>query len=487
MPRASWTASDDLAIEVQDFQARYTPGETLQGHVVRRNHSDYKSRSVNLIFFGRTKTKFTSGGTTYRAAVVFFESVYRLHSTTRTGEASTDLDQAWPFRITIPTHPIPRDPGRPDRSDKLEPERGFLSNEGDISGDTLPGTFSCQDHYSDDEFVEYVLRAELRFAGEDSKTECMLPLNIQPPSTLVPIHNFTSTVARSRHNFIKSPKCLPENASKDMGFRDRLKAKMSSRTPQYAFKSTVIVPTVLQLHHPDPFSFKIYITPRFGKEMSNFGEGDPHGMPPTFFKSLKLKLVGRARYRAPSMFTATADETMIEHDFILPQEQQEMLVPILTSIQQPPDYRSATGTDPNEGQPPWSTLRASAACEVVDESKALDIGHLSRLKPHKVRPAYPSPSFMSYNIALSYSLDFKIHMQTVDEHHTMEGSVPITLLPPSEETQVMARSERAHHQPERNNDITEWQRMTGTRPAFNKTQRRHLNKLFGIADADEKQ
>ena len=60
MPRTPWTVSDDLAIEVDDFNARYVPGDVIQGRVVRRNHSDYRSYLVQLILFGRVKSKFVS-------------------------------------------------------------------------------------------------------------------------------------------------------------------------------------------------------------------------------------------------------------------------------------------------------------------------------------------------------------------------------------------------------------------------------------------
>ena len=60
MPRADWEADDNLAIEVQDFQCRYKPGEVFEGQVTRRNRSDNRSCSVRLIFFGRVKTSFVS-------------------------------------------------------------------------------------------------------------------------------------------------------------------------------------------------------------------------------------------------------------------------------------------------------------------------------------------------------------------------------------------------------------------------------------------
>lgn len=60
MPRTPWTVTNDLAIEVEDFKARYVPGDIICGHVVRRNHLDHRPRSVQLVVFGRVKSKFVS-------------------------------------------------------------------------------------------------------------------------------------------------------------------------------------------------------------------------------------------------------------------------------------------------------------------------------------------------------------------------------------------------------------------------------------------
>lgn len=60
MPRTQFKTSDDLSIEVEDFKARYVPGDVIQGHVVRRRRSEHRPCSVQLIVFGRIKSKFVS-------------------------------------------------------------------------------------------------------------------------------------------------------------------------------------------------------------------------------------------------------------------------------------------------------------------------------------------------------------------------------------------------------------------------------------------
>lgn len=66
MPRTQFKTSNDLAIEVEDFQARYVPGDVIQGRVVRRRRSERRPCLVKLIVFGRVKSKFVS--TNYAAA-----------------------------------------------------------------------------------------------------------------------------------------------------------------------------------------------------------------------------------------------------------------------------------------------------------------------------------------------------------------------------------------------------------------------------------
>lgn len=417
--------------------------------------------------------------TTLRGSVVLFESIYTLHNTIASGKVLTETNHSWPFRVAIPHHPIAPDAGRPDNFDRFEPAPGFLSNQGDISSHLLPGSFACADKFSYDQFVEYVLKAQLRFAGEGTKLESTLPLNIQPLGNPSPITStsFGSSYSRPRYCFVKSPRCLPENASKSLSFRDTIKSKMSGRTPQYAFSVGVVAPKVLQLHHPDPFCFpfKVYVTPKFGKEFSNFGDGDPQNMPPTVFKRLRLKLVAHIKYRAPSIFDMSAEAREVKHEYLVPQGFPEAVVPILMPLHLLPDYQWATGEAPTKKVPSWSTLQPENAPLAVDESQALDLGALLQLQPHRVRTPQPHPSFATYNLALEYSLDYKIGMQTVDHHHQLKGSMPITLLAPSEETQEERRADRAFHQPDRNDDILEWQRMTGARNF-----KGNIERLFGV-------
>ena len=327
-----------------------------------------------------------------------------------------------------------------------------------------------------------MLKAQLRFEGEGRKRESFLPLNIQPLGVPSPIVSFQPEPDRSWYRFIKGPKCLPENTSKDVGFRDKLKSKMSGRMPQYAFATTVIAPKVLQMHHPNHFPFKIYVTPRFGKEFSNFGDGDPHSMPPTVFRGLTLQLVAHVKYRAPSSFSLAEEVRKVKHDFVVPQDVPKAVVPIVMPLPRLPGYEEAMAQDSDRDLPPWSTLRESNAPPPVDQSRALNLGALLQLKSHRVRPRHPSPSFASYNVALEYTLDYSVQLQTVDEDHMVEGSVPITLLAPSEETQAEIRADRAHFQPNRNDDILEWQRMTGARAPWN-NKNRDIERLFGVEKA----
>lgn len=314
-----------------------------------------------------------------------------------------------------------------------------------------------------DQFVEYVLKAELHLDGEGARpVDSTLPINIQPRGTLLPIPSFAAKVFRRTLQPVRSPKCLPENASRDLRLSERIRSKISGRTPYYAFRITVIAPTVLQLNHPRVFPLKIYVTPRYGKEFSNFGEGDPYKMPPTMFNSLKLKLIARPRFRGLSSWINTEEVHPIEHRFTLPEHQQSTPVPILMP-EELPSFETAAGQDSDAGDaslPPWSTLRKSQQPLSVDESKALDLGEMFKLKPHRVCPPNPYPSFKSYNLSLHYFLEYKIDMRTVDEDHRAEGLVPVTLLAPSEETQAEMRESRAQRTV-RHEDVNEWSKMTG--------------------------
>jgi hypothetical protein len=390
--------------------------------------------------------------TTCRSQIVLFETIYRLHLDLNQSDSNSER---WSFEVRIPEHPKRPEGGRPDRSDKLEPWPGFLTNQRDCSLHGLPGSYACVEEWDYDIFVEYYLRAHRLVSPTNGSTkdECTLPVNVQPWGMPEPIRSLHLKDDREYLTTVRSPKCLAENAGKELSLRDRLKSKMSGRTPQYVFAVNVVAPSVLQLAHPDHLPLRVYLTPKWGEGMSNFAEGDPNSLPPTTLKAVKVQLVASLIYRAPTVFSHTVEGREVEYDFTLAAVPDRIFVPILLPREAPPNYHEATGREATEGKAFWWKTPK----DPVSESETLDIGRLLDIRTERIRAPYPYPSFKSYNVAVSHKLVYKITMQTADEEHTIEGRMPVTLLAPAEETRMIRRAERT-----REDEVKEWMRYTGT-------------------------
>ncbi len=129
MPRTGRRNAAGLAIEVDDLQANYLPGDTLTGRVIYSKPLDnaqlWPYTTIRLKLFGRAKTKYivkTSNGTSIsRGRAVFFEISQNL---SQGCERKALLDWAWPFTITIPTT---SQPGFAQRGDEWKHHIGYLA------------------------------------------------------------------------------------------------------------------------------------------------------------------------------------------------------------------------------------------------------------------------------------------------------------------------------------------------------------------------
>lgn len=315
MPRTPWQCSDDLFIQVDDFQGSYRPGDTLTGQVAQTDRVHTQPFSVKLSLWGRTKTKIrkhkgNNNYSTYRGGVNLFASHQVLQSS-RPGTIPEGIVHAWPFSVTIPTH---------RRRPQPSPAQGSSGS----NNTDLPPTFYCSG--DGDNFVEYVLEAELGTTA-GTKYQCALPLNVRAPAGQNFITDHRMTLATPATKVIRSPKVLRENADRDISFREKSRALFHrSRVPRYAFSVKVMYPKLIQLEHPDTIPLKVQVEPIFGDsdQATNFcADDDLTALPDVVFTSMKLVLRSRTALTAPGTFSEYHDS--VKRDFAFPGNRTNVL------------------------------------------------------------------------------------------------------------------------------------------------------------------
>ncbi|KAK8052115.1 hypothetical protein PG993_003500 [Apiospora rasikravindrae] len=523
MPRHALKSQAGMNIDFTDFQSVYAPGDTVRGHVScgqayfpQKHGGDAASRpEVRIRLFGRAKTKVVRKGNntteTYRGRAVLFDQSHVVSQGAVTGPAR------FPFAVTIPET---SQPGFALRGDDWRREKGegvsqqqqtttttgggghrqgfyLSSSQDDVTKHDLPSVyyFISKSGWSGSKFeayIEYVLEASLGYPGSKSITT-QFPLFVRKRSTAQPIGGDDYKFGiREATRLLRTEMLLAENAERKMTFRERQRRFWTpSKTPRYAYTAKVVHPTVIQLEHPDPIPFKIYIVPKLQDELTSIcPDGDLSRLPPVEFLSIELGLKSNTRIRAPGNFTRYHTEER-QHEFPiqfgLSQANHKFKIPLVVRgnirDERPPDYKtseiSTKLTDEKQivtksSEGPTGNTSGQFSIRSVDNNivrtpsvpmpdyshftpsekgdffigAPFDLGaHLgirlsqtgsSTLGATAERPfgRFLYPSFDTYNISLTYQLEWTIRLACAGESHDVHGRANVQVLPPSEEQEA---------------------------------------------------
>lgn len=473
MPRTAPKSSPQLVIELDNAQATYFPGDTLNGYAKcdqPPKHS-FPSQSVRLKLFGRAKTKYmvkTQNGTSIeRGRAVFFEETRLLHQGPISGP------QSWPFSITIPETSMPGFAQRP-HCDQFRADFPFLHTydskrqEVDVTQHPLPSIMyyfskSGMSGKTVEAYIEYVLVAE------GGGAVASYPLYVRQRSVPGPINDYKMQT-RTFRQVIKSPRLLPEHADKPLTFSQKSKMLFRpSKTPRYTYMLKVEYPTVIQLEHPEPIPLKIYLEPDFTERKTTISsDGDVTHLPPVKVIKVDLQLKGDINIRCPGMMWDSSTEKNHTFKFDFRGTPMPVTVPVIPSadlnrIQSAPEHLSTpqngASLTTTQSTPVTHTQMAAQGTQVVHtaagwrpihpttptgSSVAVDLGsHLSILlgcsasstlsQPPVSFKRQIYPTFSTYNIFIKYRLEWKIYLSCADEEHEVSGVAPVTILAPSEE------------------------------------------------------
>ena len=461
MPRTVHSSSPRVSIEITNLQPTYYPGDKLYGYVVSNKPSEkqYVNPLVQIKLFARVKTKYTvsssNGKSVSRGRAVLFERRKVLHK----GPICMDGQNAWNFSIDIPETSLP---GFGARGDSFKPESGYLhtidpgtKQETDVTKHALPSVMyyygaSVMSGKTAEAYIEYVLLAQT----EDA--EAYFPLYVRQRSIPSPITDYRLR-STTFNRMIKTWSLLPEYADKEITPMEQMKRSLKRvKTPQYTYDIKVTFPTIIQLEHPDPIPFTVFLIPNMDQQKTTIcQDGNVENLPPVWLKSMDMDLVGDVAIRCPGTFWDKGTEKNHTFKFVFRRIIKPVVIPVIQTAQtksniSPQDNQAAKAT-PDVLSPTSST---SATCEPTnspptEENKKvriepLDLGKRftillgcsasSTLKDAPVpfkRQVYPT--FATYNIMMWYKLHWNIKLSVAKEEYDVSGNFPVRVLAPSEE------------------------------------------------------
>ncbi|TPX11495.1 uncharacterized protein E0L32_007706 [Thyridium curvatum] len=418
MSQAEFKASEDLAIQLDNFPTAYRPGETISGRVLRKTQTASPRAGLDIALLGRTKARVhlvhaRDLDDYYNSPFHFFdrdETLVKVHDGPLHIPGS-EL-QSWPFAITIPTNLSPK-----PISAAAKKEHSYLPlDPAEIAKRPLPSSYSFNGQLFDDVFsghVEYWLEARFRSDGEATRpATASMPVMVRARSTPYPVtdHSTKRCVTRS---FVTSHRLAPGGGAEGSGLSLKQRAQKlmgSSKVPELVFHLEIGCPTVIQLDHPKPFPFELRVVPIWDQTSGVLKE-----LPQKVrIKGLDLQLKESSSVLCPGTLAPRGGNDETIKDFALARVLKEedfgsFLVPFGADAQ-PFDIGEQLQLKVASS---WATA-------------------LGRPPPQKFIPGL-FPSFTTYNVAHRYRLQWCVTLVIAGETVKVNGEHNTSLLARSEE------------------------------------------------------
>ncbi|KAG8675717.1 hypothetical protein FPOAC2_01790 [Fusarium poae] len=391
MPQTGISCSSSLGIRL-DGNQRYAPGDTITGHVYRRNHTINTNASIFISVSGRSKTKIrvNHSDDIKRGRFNFISAKTRLkifQGPIHIGASGEE--QVWPFSIILPKYVNPRSL----RNDKQRESFLPLHREEHV----LPSTFMYSVEGETQAFIEYYLTATLKLGGRNKPVEATLPITVM--STLShPITDFRLHRARSYHK-IAAYRLLPGNEDAKLSFSQHLKQMFQTTSvPVFAFDLFFGLPTIIQLDNPDLLPVQLHIFPN-RSATSKAIRDLPQRVELSF---ISIKIVRTTKLLCGGILSSHSKESSTELD-----------LDVMDSLSK---YKGGIYIPCANGSPP------------IDLKGMIDL----RLGRHG-RQYYRSPTFTTYNIRQTHSFKWEFRGAIAGQYFRVNGISPVTLMAPSGE------------------------------------------------------
>lgn len=243
----------------------YAPGDTIIGSLVRKLPIVTPNATIRLSFIGRTKVKIIvrrgqNNRSVYRDSwqLVNVKETVIFKGPLHLAEGS-DEPLSWPISVNIPYEPS--EFCRQNHSEKCS----FIPlNTDHPTHHVLPGSFCSGSagwgNTSSSEFVEYYLQArmEYQYGGDNELFEALCPITLRHPvavSSGIPI-----MLKQSR--LVCTHRLLAGMEAADLSFKQHAqKFFHTSKVPNFYFDLLFTVPTSIQLNNPTPMPLQLEIMP----------------------------------------------------------------------------------------------------------------------------------------------------------------------------------------------------------------------------------
>ncbi|KAL2206661.1 hypothetical protein CC79DRAFT_1370074 [Sarocladium strictum] len=429
---------------------RYHAGATITGTVTRAAHFVDPDATLTIKFLGRAKVKIViargQGTATYRSRYIFWNNKHPpvsaiLHKGPVHVPPGLEEPQSWPFAITIPTS-IPESTIYQEESDAtyLKP--------GDPETVELPGSFT----FTDDSFwgnnaeayVDYHLQAIL----QDSKghsCEAIVPIMIHGPSSPIPITDFGVRSFRGKMMAFHTHRLVPGLAQAKLSFSQKAQHVFgSSKVPMFVIQVVANTPSVLQLGNPSIIPFQVQ-----GSMIKDRTSEILHDVQPTIvITKFELTLTAITKVIAPGNFN-TYDEKG-ETSWIIASYAQTPQEPHPATPTSPSPASAGGSSKGNTGSKGSSKADKVTRVEDLDSGSPpdantlilpmeaapfpLDLGQALQIRvPTAIKNARLSPSFRTFNIHNTHTLEWELAVEVAGKDAVFCGKHAVNVMPPSED------------------------------------------------------
>lgn len=386
----------------------FAPGDTIIGNLVRHIPIVTPEAVVSISLVGRAKSKIVKSNGQSRQV---YRDDWRLLNTRSTvifkgplhlAEGS-DEPLSWDFAVPIPT----------TQSESCR--AGHKSNTSFISLNRdhpnlhiLPGTFSSAHRgfgHTTNCFVEYFLKAQLRYTsnGGSKSLEAVLPIQLRHTVQPTNRRHMLRTVTHLQK--VQSQRLLPGMESAELSFKQHAqKFFHSSKVPEFYYELRFTVPEVIQLNDPVPIPIQLEAVPLLDRTSVSLKDA-PQKIRVDW---IQMTVKEHTHVSAP----LTLWNRAYHNDYS--ESRNLSLQAAFNSLESPLDIDTGKGNEPiHIGNMFQLVLRPNG---LVSGERYL--AHTSRI----------SPDFITYNINHTHGQKWKVSLTVAGENHVHEFSNPLRII-----------------------------------------------------------
>lgn len=266
MPPHKLQGSDALRIElVRPPGDSYAPGDIITGRLIRKSPIVTPSATLVLVLEGRSKTKITRKNGNSRSVYrdrwkIIDVGVQVYKGPLNMAEGSTD-PLIWPCSLQIPLEPLVSNANYNLKGSFLPKDTSHPIHH------VFPGSFHGTDtsvfgSYDSHSFVEYFLKAELRYSRAEKyhMEEAICPITMRHSIPVEAMQQLGSSQTLQTKNEICTQRLLPGMDTSDLSFKQHAqKLFHTSKVPRFCYALRLTVPMIIRLSDPTPLPLSIEV------------------------------------------------------------------------------------------------------------------------------------------------------------------------------------------------------------------------------------